>query len=248
MVRDIDYESRRKAVLTATINRYIKEALPVASEDIAEDFDLSSATIRNVFSELEEEGYLTHPYTSAGRIPTYKGWRYYVDSLISTVTPELLINEEREQIVSEYKSKGYRLENLLEKTSEIISAVTHYVGITSFLDWQDRFFYKGVSFVLEQPEFQDFNRMRLLIKVFEERCHLLNILKRDFKEKVKIYIGQDLKYPEMENCALAISRYGVKDKPRGRLAVLGPVRMEYSHIISTLEYISEVLTDTLSKG
>ncbi len=245
MVRDIDYESRRRAVLTATINRYIKEAIPVASEDVARDFDLSSATIRNIFGELEEEGYLTHPYTSAGRIPTYKGWRCYVDSLISTVTPQLL-NGEKKQIVNEYKSKVYRLENLLEKTSEIISTVTHYVGITSFLGWQDKFFYRGMSFILEQPEFQDFKRMQLLIKVFEERSHLLSILKRNLKEKVKIYIDQDLGYSEMENFALVISSYSVKDKPKGRLAVLGPVRMEYNHIISALEYISEVLTDTLS--
>ena len=83
MVRNVDHESRKRAILAATINRYIQDALPVASEDIAKEFALSSATIRNIFAEMEEEGYITHPYTSGGRIPTDKGYRYYVDFLIS---------------------------------------------------------------------------------------------------------------------------------------------------------------------
>ena len=76
MVRNVDYQSRRKEVLACTINRYIKTAAPVASEDIAAEFSLSSATIRNIFADLEKEGFLTHPYTSGGRIPTQNGYRY----------------------------------------------------------------------------------------------------------------------------------------------------------------------------
>ena len=86
MVRVVDSEARKRLVLEAAINKYIREAEPIPSEDIASDFDLSSATIRNIFAELEEEGYLRHPYTSGGRIPTDKGYRYYVDFLISQIT------------------------------------------------------------------------------------------------------------------------------------------------------------------
>ena len=82
MVKNNDRQSRTRAVLTATINKYILEAAPIASEDIADNFHLSSATIRNIFSELEEGGYLTHQHTSGGRIPTDKGYRYYVDFLV----------------------------------------------------------------------------------------------------------------------------------------------------------------------
>lgn len=137
MVRNVDYESRRKAVLAATINKYIKEAIPVASEDIAQDFDLSSATIRNIFAELEEDEYLTHPYTSGGRIPTNNGYRYYVDFLISQMG---LLETEKERIICEYKKEINHLEEALEKTSELISTITHYAGIVSFLEWEDRFF------------------------------------------------------------------------------------------------------------
>lgn len=242
MVKNVDYESRRRAILMTTINKYIEEALPVASEDVARDFDLSSATIRNIFVELEEVGFLTHPYTSGGRMPTDKGYRYYVDFLISQMA---LLDEEKECIVREYKKEIKRLEEALEKTSEIISTITHYAGIVSFLEWQDRFFYKGISRVLELPEFQDLERMKLLIKIIEDKQHLLEIINRDFSGKVKVYIGSELGCPEMENCSLVVSSYRVKDRPSGRIAVLGPVRMEYKHIIPSLEYISDVLTNVL---
>lgn len=251
MVRTVDYETRRRAILQATINKYIQEASPVASEDIASDFDLSSATIRNIFAELEESGYLAHPYTSGGRVPTHKGYRYYVDFLISQMPACRLGRElkelEKESIVKEYESRINRLEDALEKTSEVLSMVTHCAGIVSSLDWQDRFLYKGISFILEQPEFKDSTRIRLLIKIIEDKRRLLNIINQDVKERVRIYIGDELGCSEMDSCALAVSNYYVKNKPQGRLAVLGPMRMEYKHVIPTLEYISEVLTEVLER-
>jgi heat-inducible transcriptional repressor len=244
MVRNVDYDSRRRAVLSATINQYITDALPVSSEDISKEFELSSATIRNIFAELEEAGYITHPYTSGGRIPTKKGYRYYVDFLISQMQ---LLEEEKELIAKEYRNKINRLEEILDKTTEVVSAITHYAGITSFLEWQDRFFYKGISLILSQPEFQDANRIRLLIRMIEDKHYLLNIINRDFTDKVKVYIGEECGCPEMENCSLVVSSYRIKNKPLGRVAVLGPMRMEYGHIITTLEYVSEALTETLSR-
>lgn len=242
MVRNTDYESRKKAVLAVTINKYIKKAVPISSEDLAKDFSLSSATIRNIFSDLEEGGYLTHPYTSGGRIPTSKGYRYYIDSLIMQME---LLEDEKESIVREYKGEIKKLEDVLEKTSDIISTITHYASIVCLSEWQDKLFYKGISFTLEQPEFQDSNCIKFLIKMIEDKQRLFSIINREFKEKVRVYIGEELDYPEIKNCSLAVSNYSVKNKPSGRLAVLGPTRMEYNHIIPTLEYVSSVLTDLL---
>lgn len=242
MVRTVDYESRRKAILSATINKYIKEALPVASEDLAGDFDLSSASIRNIFAELEGSGYITHPYTSGGRIPTEKGYRYYVDFLLSQIE---LLEEEKQKIVKEYKKEIKRFEDALEKTSEVISSFTHYASIVSFVDWHDKFFYKGISQILEQPEFQNLEKMRRLIQMIEDRQSLLDIINRDFSGKVKVYIGHELGCPQMDNCSLVVSSYRLKNKHCGRLAVLGPLRMKYNHIIPALEYISQTLSEVL---
>jgi len=230
-------------VLAAAINKYIQDAAPVSSKDIAGDFDLSPATIRNILAELEESNYLTHLYTSGGRIPTVKGYRYYVDFLLSQME---LLAEEKESIAREYKKKVNRLEDIFDKTSEIISEITHYTGITYFPEWQDRFFYKGIGLVLNQPEFRDSGRIRLLIKAIEDKQYLISIINREFADKVKVYIGEELGYPEMNGCALVVSTYRLKDKGTGRLAVLGPMRMEYKHTIPALGYISDVLTEVIS--
>ena len=243
MPRNIDYDSRRKSILNSAINRYIKNALPVASDDISEEFDLSSATIRSIFSELEESGYLKHPYTSGGRIPTNKGYRHYVDFLIQQIE---LMDDEKLRIVKDCKREIRRLDDALENTSEVISEITHYAGIVSFLESQERIFYKGISRIIDQPEFKDADKIRLLIKLMEEKGKLLDIVNRDYTGKVKVYIGSELGWPEMENYSLIVTTYKLKNQPYGRLAVLGPMRMEYNHIIPALEYISDVLTDVLS--
>ncbi|MBC8436420.1 MAG: hypothetical protein ISS32_00840 [Candidatus Omnitrophica bacterium] len=244
MVRTVDFEKRKNAVLSATINRHIHEATPVASEEIASEFDLSSATIRNIFAELEEGGLLTHPYTSGGRVPTQKGYRYYVDYLIQEMQ---LLDEQKQDIVREYKKEIRQLEEALERTTEVISTITHYAGIVSFLEWQDKFFYRGLSRILEQPEFRDSGRIRLLVRMIEEKQRLLDIINRDFTDEVRVYIGSELGLPEMANCSLVVSSYRRKKRFSGRLAVLGPVRMEYRRIIPAVEYISCVLSEILDK-
>ena len=242
MKRNVDYNSRRRSVLNSAINRYIKNALPVASDDIAKEFDLSSATIRSIFSELDESGYLKHPYTSGGRIPTDKGYRYYVDFLVQQME---LMDEEKQRILKDCKRKMRRLEDALENTSEVISEFTHYAGIVSFLEWQDKISYKGISRILDQPEFRDADKIRLLVRLMEDKRKLLDIINRDFSGKVKVYIGSELGFPEMENCSLIVSSFKLKNQPSGRLAVLGPMRMEYNHIIPAMEYISDVLNQVL---
>jgi transcriptional regulator of heat shock response len=243
-VRSVDYNSRRKQVLNAAISRHIKNALPVASDDIAEEFDLSSATIRNIFTELDQSGYLKHPYTSGGRVPTDKGYRYYVDFLIRQME---LLDGEKQRILKECKKKMYRLDDCLENTSEVISEITHYAGIVSFLQWQDKLFYKGISRILDQPEFKEADKIRLLVRMMEDKSKLLDIINRDFTGKVKVYIGSELGFPGMDNCSLVVCGFKVKNQPTGRLAVLGPIRMEYDHIIPTMEYISEVLNQILEE-
>jgi heat-inducible transcriptional repressor len=113
------------------------------------------------------------------------------------------------------------------------------------MEWSDKFFYNGISLIFDQPEFQDISRMRFLIKVIEDKESIIGIINRDFNENVKVYIGQELDCPGMESCALAVSRYSIKKKPLGRVAVLGPVRMQYNHIIPALEYVAQELNRLL---
>lgn len=103
----------------------------------------------------------------------------------------------------------------------------------------------GLSRILEQPEFKNTEKMRLLIKAIEDKQQLLGLINRDFSDKARVYIGRELQRPEMEDCSLVVSDYRRKNKPQGKLAVLGPLRMDYNHIIPALEYISDALSEAL---
>src|SRR5271154_2162838 len=129
-----DIQIRKDRILAIVISRYIKTVSPVGSQYITEEhnLDVSPATVRNILAELEEEGYLSHPHTSAGRMPTQRGYRYYVDHLMKEIQ---LLEEEKRRIQGEYKRHVDQLETLMEKTSEVISDLTHYTSIISVDGW-----------------------------------------------------------------------------------------------------------------
>ncbi|MDD4910484.1 MAG: DeoR family transcriptional regulator [Candidatus Omnitrophica bacterium] len=242
-----DSDTRKWRVLAAVINSYIRTAIPVSSDSICRNFDYSPATIRNVLSQLEEDGYLTHPHTSAGRVPTDKGYRYYVDFLRSQMD---ILNEEKEKVSSEIDRidrRIKRLEDALETTSEAIFHITHTTGIVSSVDDSEHLFFTGFSCFAEQPEFRNIERLRGILRILEEKQRLIDILNREIEENVKIYIGSELNWPDMDECAIIVSKYNVKDKPSGRMAVFGPRRMDYERLIPTLGYLSERVSEILSQ-
>jgi transcriptional regulator of heat shock response len=242
MVRTTDFRARRNQVLAAVIDYYVKTAVPVSSEAIATeyDFNLSPATIRNVFADLERAGFLTHPHTSAGRIPTQKGYRYYVDYLMKEIQ---LIGEEKARIEAEYRKNIKRLEVLLDRTSQVLSDITHCAGIVSLQD--DRLFYRGASFIVEQPEFKNIEKIRRILRLLEEKERLLEIINRDLEKRIEIYIGNELACRDIDSCSLVVSHYHAKKGQAGSIAVLGPTRMPYSRIVSAVEYMSELVEQIL---
>lgn len=123
-----DYEARRKETLLTIIRSYIMTAQPVGSQAVSKmsPLGVSSATIRHVMAELEQDGYITHPHTSAGRVPTDKGYRFYVDHLMEE---ERLNEEERRQIEEAYPSRQRLAEEVMQKTAQLLSRMTQQVAI-----------------------------------------------------------------------------------------------------------------------
>ena len=107
-------DEREKRILSAVIHNYIATAMPVGSRTIARKyrFALSPATIRNCMADLEDSGYLAHPHTSAGRIPTDKGYRFYVNSLMERRDLSL---EEKARIEKEYSHRVNRIDQIMEE-------------------------------------------------------------------------------------------------------------------------------------
>jgi heat-inducible transcriptional repressor len=123
-------EERKNRVLQAIIDDYIQTAEPVGSRTIARKYRLgvSPATIRNEMSDLEEMGYLEQPHTSAGRIPSDRGYRYYVDSLMET---REVTSQEEEMIRRTFQRKLSEIDALIRETSRVLSDSAHLASIVS---------------------------------------------------------------------------------------------------------------------
>lgn len=237
-----DVKKRKDLILAITVSKYIDTITPVSSSYIAQssNLDLSSATIRNILAELEDEGFLTHPHTSAGRIPTEKGYRYYVDNLMNEIQ---LLEDEKERIKQEYEQERLELERLLDKTSEVLSQATHYTSIVSVDGWGNKIFCKGTSFVVGYPEQNDIDKIRSILSALEQKEQLLEIINQKLNNKIDIFIGHEMQYSQINDCSLVVSSYQTKNNVSGRIAVLGPTRMQYERVVSTMEYLSELMED-----
>jgi len=121
-------DERKTAILRAVVQEYVASGQPVGSTHIANlpSVKVSSATVRNEMSALEQEGYLAQPHTSAGRIPTDKGYRHFVDS----ITPESLVADAQATQVGEFFSAAHgRLEDLLRHTTTLLANITHHTAV-----------------------------------------------------------------------------------------------------------------------
>ena len=119
-------DDRKKKILQAIVEEYIDKAEPVSSGSLVKALNCSSATIRNEMSELEQAGYLDKPHTSAGRIPSQQGYRYYIDELL---TEDKLTKKEIEYIKSKLETKVNELEDITKIATTTLSEVTHYTTI-----------------------------------------------------------------------------------------------------------------------
>jgi heat-inducible transcriptional repressor len=125
-----ELSEREKSILRYVIQQFILTASPVGSRNIAKRYSLglSPATVRNIMADLEDEGFIDHPHTSAGRIPTDKGYRFYVDSLMDV---QKLKNSEK-NFIKEKMEKGMEADELLNITSNLLSRITKQLACVSY--------------------------------------------------------------------------------------------------------------------
>jgi len=125
------FTERKMEILKEVVDRFIAKADPVSSRNIAQgsEFDLSSATIRKEMAELEVMGYLTHPHTSAGRTPTDKGYRFYVDNVIKEELDLIADDGESSPGLDITISKDMEIETILQKSAEILAKFTNYLSM-----------------------------------------------------------------------------------------------------------------------
>jgi transcriptional regulator of heat shock response len=241
MVKKVDYNSREKEILRRTIELYLETAQPVGSESLLSNYKLglSPATIRNVLKDLEEKGYLTHPHTSSGRVPTDLGYKFYINDLM--LRTELSLPE-KNTLKGFFNSYLEMRKDILENVSHILSDLTHYVGIVNEEDG-NRIHYCGCSYLLEQPEFQDIGVIGSIFKALEED-RLLDLMHRQMRNPLEVFVGDECDCEGINNCSLVIRECkNPKSKKSSRLAVLGPKRMAYKRVIPMMDYLSELVEE-----
>ena len=349
MARKIDNQDsldpRTRQLLRALIGRYIRDGQPVGSQTLARHagLDVSPATIRNILSDLEEIGLLAAPHASAGRIPTARGLRVFVDSLIEWRSPE----ERQIQLIHEGLAAQTSTQEVLREASSRLSDISHFVGLVT-VPRRDRFAFRHIDFVrlderrvlailvftdgeiqnrsvemprplsaselewianylnqnyaglglaeirerlvaeldderrevdkrmaatvaLAQATLQpgdgedmlvsgqtklmggtqglvDVERLRELFEAFQRKSELLQVLEGCLRaDGVRLFIGEESGVTSMEQCSLIAAPYASDGRVLGVLGVIGPTRMDYDRVITTVQATAQALSRTMAE-
>lgn len=339
-----ELSERKLKILKAIIQNYLETGEPVGSRTISKftDLNLSSATIRNEMSDLEELGYIIQPHTSAGRIPTDKGYRLYVDMLL----------EDKVQEVNDMKSilleKADKLENLLQQVAKLLAVNTNYttmvttpqyrkkvkfiqlteiddnqilavlvfegniiknkiisvstalnretilklnIILNTFLQGLDlaeinlpviskmkeqagdyqtivndileaimqavsesddfEIYTSGATNILKYPELSDREKASELLYTLEEKKMLTEIIQDKMDDEdnrgIQVYIGSETPIETMKDCAVVTATYEIEEGVYGKVGIIGPKRMDYEKVVSTLQTLMVQLDDIFKK-
>lgn len=341
----MDLDGRKIAILKALIEDYIETAEPVGSRTIAKkcDIGLSSATIRNEMSDLEEMGYLAQPHTSAGRIPSNLAYRLYVDNLIENIrathlemefikqkmeshlselnrfldfsakaisdstgltavtgapritsgaishfeivkvsehylmfilvsntgmikkrqvrilTPiddnsilylKQILNEELagctlEMITSE---KVERLKRRFNDNFELLGVILEFITQTMESSANSEYHFSGKSETLKAPEFSSMDKVLGFLDLVEDQeqiTSLINTASNTNKNGITVVIGDESPILKNKDLSMVVSTYKAYGGKNGAIAVIGPKRMNYGKVITTLEAMSRLMSDIL---
>jgi len=232
---------RQQKILAAVIKEHVDTAEPVSSGILVEKYNLrvSPATIRADMKELEKEGYLFQPHTSAGRVPTDKGYRFFIDSLMKS--RELTIREQ--DVLRQNFSRGKELDYLMQKAANLLADLSSNFAISSLISLDEPEVFKaGIGRLLREPEFEDseyLSQTTQILDYLDRNIEELFDIVRD--ETVGVYVGKENPIKQMRGLSLIVSGQKLKSGNRGLIAILGPQRMRYDRNIALIEYIRNLL-------
>lgn len=242
----MELENRQRTILELLVKEYIRTAEPVGSQVLVRKcrLNFSPATVRNEMAELEETGYLFQPHTSAGRVPTDKGYRFYVDRVV----PEAPRNVKDNKAKTRLKKMADDFQNsdshkLIKEISKIMSEFSSNVGLCGFLD-DDEFYSVGLSNLLRAPEFEDNFGIASALGVFDYLDQEMKKIFEDMEKDLEVFIGKENKGKQFNNFSLVISKCRTKEREKGIIGILGPKRMDYAKNIALIDYARELINQS----
>ena len=240
---------RQESILNRVVETHIQTAQPVGSQFITELYQglyrnsYSPATVRHEMGCLEEIGYLTHPHPSAGRIPTDRGYRYYVDH---SLQEEALEENHLRRLEADLAKFAGEAHDFAEQVSQTLSDLTGEVSVFVQTEKSVRVCVQGSSRILEKPEFQNVEKVHVFFKALEEKESLARwVADSTIESGVSVKIGRENKPEAFRSCAIVSARYSCPGGFTGTVAVFGPQRMKYARAVPIVFQISRIIARIL---
>ncbi len=227
-------DSRPEQLLMAVIEQYIATGEPVGSKFLVSEADLewSEATVRNELRALEEAGYLTHPHTSAGRIPTSRGYRYYVDRLDFT---KIKLNKNEEKKLAEAITGEGEYEALRKNLAKSLVELSTDMVLVAFD--RNRIYYTGLSNLFQKRDFSEIGSVVNVSAVFDRCEEALENFYPLVSNEPRYFIGNEHHFGDM--LSVLAMRFGPDQE--SLVAVLGPQRMNYAGNWALMQKIKDLI-------
>jgi heat-inducible transcriptional repressor len=228
---------RQKQILSAIIEQYAEVAAPVGSSLLSKVFNVSSATVRAEMAELERLGFIQQPHTSAGRIPTDRGYRFYVNNLTAgETTPE----RRAERALSTRVQDGGLPERTIRNAVDTLVDLTHNLGLATI---GNQLYMSGLSNLFGQPEFIGGAQVQQVARLLDNLEPWLREAAPN--EPLSVYIGSENPIGRTAGVSLVISRFRSPFSDHSYIGTLGPTRQSYKDVMTLVRHAGETLEEVL---
>jgi heat-inducible transcriptional repressor len=227
--------ARQSKILTAIIEQYAEVAAPVGSSLLAKLFDVSPATIRAEMVHLEIMGYIAQPHTSAGRIPTDKGYRFYVNNIAEDEIGDKRSARNSRYLQSSISSAG-QYQRAVKSAVEGLVKLTDNLGLATI---GDTIYMSGLGHLFAQPEFSSEIAIKSVANFLDNLEPWLN--EAELNQPLSIYIGTENPIGKASGCSLIISKFNSPFSAKNYIGVLGPTRQSYKNVMQLVSYAGHLL-------
>ena len=233
---------RQMKLLGVIIEQYAEIAVPVGSVTLAKLFGVSSATIRSEMARLEDLGFITQPHTSAGRIPTDQGYRFYVNQISAereAAIPELSDRVTR-GIDARVATQGDRTDRAIRSAVDSLVELTHNLGLATI---GDQLYTNGMGNLFSQPEFASSLHVQQIARLLDNLEPWLREAAPN--EPLSVYIGSENPIGKTSEATLIISRFRSPYSDHSYIGVLGPTRQDYARVMRLVRHTGAMLEEVL---
>lgn len=232
---------RQHAILAAIVEQYAEIAAPVGSVMLAKLFGVSSATIRSEMARLEEAGFIVAPHTSAGRIPTDKGYRAYVNGITEAELSDTpLLDRGARALEARVQSQQTRADRAIRGAVDSLVELTHNLGLATI---GDELYMNGIGNLFSQPEFLQNGHTQAVAKLLDNLEPWLREAAPN--QPLNVYIGSENPIGKSSGATLIISRFRSPYSDNSYIGVLGPTRQEYARTMRLVKRAGSMLEELL---